>query len=128
MNLHRDERGLITAWFVKLLVGFAITAVVLFDAGSIAVNFFSLDSTADDIAVALIPSGSRLEPSDQDELERQAQELAAESDARLLELSVDQAGIVRIKIRRRADTLVVKRIGFMSDWARATAEGQAGSI
>lgn len=128
MTLHRDERGLITAWLVKLLVGFAVTAIVLYDAGSIAVNFFTLDSTADDIAVALIPSGGRLEPSDIAEISKDAAALAAQSNAKLLDLDIEQDGIVRIKIRRRADTLVVKRIGFMRDWTRATAEGQAGSI
>lgn len=114
----------------KMLLGFVVVAVVLYDGGSIAINFFTLDSTADEIAVTLstrIPAGTTA-PNAQT-LENDAQTLAKESGARLLSVSFDNtARIVHVTIRRRASTLVIGRIGPLEDWTKATAEGQAGSV
>jgi hypothetical protein len=122
-----DERGLIASYLLKMLIGFALTAVVLFDAGSIGVNFFTLDSTADDIAVKLSTGLSPGQPPRQVDLETEARELATEADARLISVELTQEGNIVVKIRRRADTLVVKHIGPLKDWARSTAEGRAGT-
>lgn len=116
---------MITGWLVKLALGFLFVAVVVFDGGSILVNYFTLDSTADEIAVQLTtnvqPGTMRAES-----LQPQAAELAAASGARLVDLRVD-GNILYITLRRTADTLVVGRIDPIADWARATTEGQAGT-
>lgn len=120
-----DERGFIIGWLGKLLIGFVVVAIIIFDGGSILVNFFTLDSTADEIAVELttnVASGT-LSATD---LEPRARALAKEAGARLVSLSVEGT-IVHVTLRRRAKTLVVGRIGLIEDWARATADGQAGA-
>lgn len=122
-----DERGLIFSWLAKLVLGFAIVAVVIFDAGAILVNFFTLDSTADEIAVSITTetTGQRLD--ERLFLER-AQPLADEAGARLVAVEFDPNGkVVKITLRRKADTLVVGRISWIKNWARATAEGQSGT-
>lgn len=124
-EIMTGERGFIVGWFGKLLIGFVVLAVVVFDGGSILVNFFTLDSTADEIAVELttnVASGT-LSATD---LEPRARALAKEAGARLVSLSVEGT-IVHVTLRRRAKTLVVGRIGLIEDWARATADGQAGA-
>lgn len=124
--LH-DERGLILGWIGKLLVGLALAAVVIYDAGSILINFFTLDSKADEIAITLSTNIPANPQGPQNFLE-EARSLAAEAEARLVELEFDPATrVVKVTLRRRADTLVVGRISFIEDWARATAEGQAGT-
>lgn len=122
-----NERGQIVPWLLKLGVGLAIAGVILFDLGSIFVNVFTLDSGADEIAIAVstdtIGAGGPLER----QINEEAEALAANIGARVVEVEVDlNARTVRIVLRRRADTLLVGRIGFISDWARATAEGQSG--
>lgn len=117
---------MITGWLIKLLIGFAITAVVIFDGGSILVNFFTLDSTADDIAIAVSTDIAGGTSPNAQLLEDRAEELARGSDARLIDFSIDQDQVVHVTIRRRASTLVVGKIGWIKDWARATAEGRAG--
>ena len=116
---------MIAGWLLKLAIGFLLVAVVVFDGGSILVNYFTLDSTADEIAVQLTtnvaPGTVRVET-----LQPQAAELAAASGARLIDLRIE-GNIVYVTLRRRADTLVVGRIGAIEDWARATTEGQAGT-
>lgn len=116
---------MIAGWLVKLALGFLFVAVVIFDGGSILVNYFTLDSTADEIAVQLTtnvaPGTIQAET-----LQPQAAELAAASGARLVGLRVE-GNIVYVTLRRRADTLVVGRVDPIADWARATTEGQAGT-
>lgn len=125
----RDERGIIVSWLVKLVIGLAVVGVILFDAGSIAVNAFTLSSTANDIANALATtvqqSGST--SVNKAELEGQAQELAKDAGAKLVSVTIDtNERIVKVELRRKADTLIVSRVGAIEDWGRATAEGQSG--
>ncbi len=137
MKVLRDESGIVVSWLVKLVVGLGLAGLLLFDAGSIAVNFFGLDSTARDIAIAVSTTvvndpatrsgvisctrGSTLP------MCVQARELAREANARLAKAELDPEGIVRIKLKRTASTLLVSRIGPIKDWAKATAEGQSGT-
>ncbi len=124
VNLHGDDRGLIVNWLVKLVIGFVIVGVVLFDAGVIIINFFSLDSKAQEIAIA-VTTGSVGENLTEQQVEQRARELAREAEARLVSVEYDTtARFVRVTLRRRADTLVVGRIGWIKDWARATADGE----
>ncbi len=126
----RDERGIIVNWLVKLLIALAVLGVILFDAGSIAANFFGLDSTANDVAIQL---SEEVNPGtgcfESPALEASAKALAKEHEARSIDVTVDPEPtcIVRVTLRRRADTLIVGRIGPIKDWAVATADGQSGS-
>lgn len=124
-HIRADERGLIVGWLGKLAIGFVIIGVLLFDGGSIVINFFTLDSTADEIAIKLTTGVSAQELSEV-RLRPQAEELAKEAGARLVDLRIE-GNLVFVTLRRRADTLVVGRIGPIKDWARATAEGQSGA-
>ena len=133
----RSERGIVADWLVKLVIGFAIFGVIAFDAGSILVNYFTLDSGADDVAIAVSTDvGSSSQASNytpQEIRELALAQVSAEDGgvegARVLKEGtyIDAAGVVHIRLRRLADTLVVKRIGAIAKWARATADGQAGT-
>lgn len=123
MGVWQDESGLIVSWIVRLALFFAALAVVLFDAGSIAVNFFTLDAIADDIATQIsadtVTGESFFNPQP---LEDQARELARKNGARLVRFEVTQDGDISLSLRRRASTLIVSRISGIEDWARATAD------
>lgn len=135
--LTRDERGIIGDWLVKLVIGFAVIGVIGFDAGSILVNYFTLDSGADEVAIAVSltvgTSGAASNYTDQKirdlAIAQVNSEEAGVEGARVLRqgTNIDQAGVVHIRLRRVADTLIVKRISAISKWARATADGQAGT-
>lgn len=134
----RSERGIVADWLVKLVIGFAIFGVIAFDAGSILVNYFTLDSGADDIAKSLSvtvagTAGQTISVNDQ-EVFLMATEAANAEDggvegAKVLRkgTNIDDAGVIHVRLRRTATTLIVKRIGAISKWARATADGQAGT-
>ena len=121
-----DERGVILNWIVRLILLLAIGGVILFDVGSIVVNFFTLDSTAQEVATQLSTDVSSGElnsfNSRQLELAARATDLRG---AKLVKISVNQESILELTIRRKATTLVVSRIGFIEDWAKATADARA---
>ena len=122
----QDERGLIVGWFAKMAIGFIVVGIVLYDGGMILVNFFTLDSRADEIAVELA-TGEAPGSLSLATVEPQAREAARASGARLLSVTIE-GNMVFVKLRRKATTLIVGRIGPLEDWTRATAEGQAGTL
>lgn len=122
MGRWRDESGLIVSWLVRLILGFAVLAVVLYDAGSIAVNYFTLDSKANEIATAVSIEATQESFFDQRAMELLAEGLAEEAGARLIEFRLNRDATVKLTIRRRGDTLLVSRISAIEDWARATAD------
>ena len=123
-DLVGDQRGFILGWLGRLLIGFVLVAIVLFDGGSILVNYFTLDSTADEIAVKA--TTDILPGFEEGDVETKVRELALEAGAKLVSIRVEN-NILYVTLRRRADTLVVGRISPIADWARATVEGQAGT-
>ena len=124
-----DERGILVSWLVKLVLGLAVAGLVLFEAGAIAVNAFTLSSTASDIAIAVSTSAAQSGGAgpNTSQLEIEAKDLAKEAGARLVSLKVDTSQrIVYVTLRRRADTLIIQRFNAIEGWGRATSEGQAG--
>lgn len=121
--MRLDERGVVADWIAKLVVGLALVGVVIFDAGSILVNFFTLDSTANDMAVSITTSivSKDIDPTTQ-EVEDEAEELAKEMGVKLVRADVDRQGRVHIRLKRTADTVIVRHIGAIEDWATATAD------
>lgn len=135
--IRTDERGIIADWLVKIVLGVAIFGVIGYDVGSILVNTFNLDSGAKDVANAVsleVGSASVARNYTPDEIYRlanaevQAEEGGVEGARVLREgTHITPEGIVHVRLTRVADTLIVKRIGAIQKWARATADGQAGT-
>jgi hypothetical protein len=119
----------ISGWMFRLTLAFAVVAVILFDAGKIGVNFFTLDSKADEIAVALATSvtNDELPANNPRALEEAATALAGDAGARLVRAEIDTGGVITIRLRRSAETLIVGRVPQLEDWIKATADARAGS-
>ena len=136
MTSLRTERGIIASWLVKIVIGLAIFAFIAYDAGSILVNVFTLDSAAEDVAIAVsleVTENLNTHWSDE-EIYELAQDIVADPDegvenARVIEngTNIDDDGVIHVKLRRTADSLIVKRIGAIEDWARATGDGTSGT-
>jgi hypothetical protein len=136
MTLHKNERGIIADWLVKVVIGMVVFGVILFDVGAILVNFFTLDSAADDVAVAVSTDVGAADVSQfTDQEVFQMVKTVVDSpdngvkDARVLRrgTGIDEDGAITIRLRRIADTLIVERIGAIEDWAKATSNGRAGT-
>jgi hypothetical protein len=126
MNL--DERGVIAAWLFKTVLVFVIVGVLLYEGGSIMVNFFTLDSKADEIVVEVTNSITSNEIQENVRaIEDEAQRLAEEAGVRLVKVNVNAEGTLHVRLKRTADTLVVSRIGAIEDWAKATADARGST-
>jgi hypothetical protein len=136
VNVLRDERGVILSWLLKILILVAVLAVVLFDFGSIGVNYVSLDSKADEVAIAVsITIGS--DPPEQftdneifllarDVVRDPAIGVAGAHVART-GTEIDEEGVVHIRLKRKARTLVAHYVSPFRDWINAWGDGQAGT-
>lgn len=125
-TLRTDERGLITGFVIRMVLGLVIAGVVLFDLGAVAVNFFSVDQTAGSVAEAIAEqiATNELDPSDPRAVRKEARKLAKEDGAKLIEFEASSSSVT-IKLEKEAPTLIVKRVPAFRDWGRATAEARA---
>ncbi|MEA2435414.1 MAG: hypothetical protein QOG54_2871 [Actinomycetota bacterium] len=131
----RTERGIIVDWIIKLLIGLAIVGVIGFDAASILVNSFTLDSGADDIAISVstgITGGNKNQFTDLEIYDLAVTALQdpdnGVSNAKVVKegTGIDpQTGEVTVKLRRTASTVIVKHIGAIKHWAVSTAESSS---
>lgn len=135
MHRLRDERGIIVSWLVKLVVMLAVLGVIVFDIGSIVVNYFTLDSAADDAALALslAVETDDFGTNDAQVVEAAKQLIATDvslaQDARVVarRTHVDENGVIYVTLRRRANTLVVDQIDALRKYGVAIVEGQAST-
>lgn len=135
MDLHafrHDESGIVISWLLRIVVALAIAGVVLFDAGSIVVNYFAVEGTADEVATAVtLDLATNVVPNlecnrrSASPLCRAAYEAAREKGVKIVSARFDQQGVFHVEVRRTAETLVVGRIGAIEGWAKATASAEA---
>ena len=116
---------MVAGWLFRVVLSFAVVGVLLFDAGAIAVNYLALDSTADDIANALETDLESV--ANRSALREHAQVLAEEARARLLKAEVDPQGVLRLRVRRPAKTLLAHRVDALKKWTRPIANAQVQS-
>lgn len=122
MNLHLDERGLVAGWAVKLILFLALLGIVIYDGAAIAVNVFQMDTISDEVALEV---SSSARDKSLFTLEREAKQAARDRDARLVEVKLNaDKSVLRVTIRREANTLLVSRFETTSDWGRMSATGK----
>ena len=123
-----DERGVVVDWLAKMILILGILGFLAFEAGSLAVNYFGLDSKANEIALEIatdIQDGALPETNDL-VIERAARALARDADAKLVAVTYDrEAHLLHVTLKRSASTLLISRLGATEDWGVARSNGQA---
>jgi hypothetical protein len=128
MTARPDERGVIATWMARIVLSFAIVAVLLFDAGAIVVNYVGLESTTRDVANSLARDIVNTRPApNSSELTLSAKALTRSAGARLVSVSIDPQGILHLRTKRSANTLVVSRLEALQRWGEATATARAST-
>jgi uncharacterized membrane protein len=125
-RLHSDERGIITAFFVKLVLVFVLVALVVVDGTSIVLNRLQTDDVAQIVARE---AARTFEGSASVHETRQAVLDTLEEKnptARMKSVVVRTDGSVEVTITRRASTVVTQHIGFLEGLtlAKTRAVGQ----
>ena len=127
MERVRDEHGIVVSWILQILLVVALVGGVLFEAGSIAWNYFGVESAADEIALELSDTIEQSRVTTPQLVQQEARRLARERGARLVGQVVFTEDSIELKIRREANTLVIGRIDATADWAVASATGSAST-
>jgi hypothetical protein len=129
VNMRRDEAGLVGKMIVVWLLVLALLAVAAIDAASIAFTTYKLS----DVGAAAASEGARVyrrAHNVRDTCERVAQLLSEEEPtARLTRGGCrieGPTGIVTLKIRKQANTLVAHRIQWTKKFARVIVTETAG--
>lgn len=124
-RLHRDERGFVVGFFVRLAIFLALVGLVVIEGGAGLWARFQVKDAADSAAVQaadqLKTTGSA------DAARAAAEDFIARRDPaiRLRSFEVDHEGTVRLVLRKKANTVLVQHIGFLEGWQIATATGEA---
>lgn len=128
MNVRRDEAGLVGKMIVVWLFILALLAVAAIDTASIAFTTYKLS----DVGAAAASEGALVYKRTRDvrdTCERVAQVVSREAEARLARggCSVERpTGLVTVKIRKRANTLVAHRIPWTEEFAIVVVTETAG--
>lgn len=120
-RIHGDERGLVGKILVLWLVLAALLAVLAYDGVRIAVTRFRVADAAQNAAFESATT-LRKTQGDRDAAYRAAQEAVAEEDEslRLVGFEIDpQTNEVQVTVAKKAPTILVERIGFLSSLTRA---------
>ena len=135
-TMERNESGIIVSWLLKVVGLLAVIGVVVFDIGSIAINTITLDSSADDVAVAVsirVDQASGRFFTDPQVYQLAVEQVGHETDgvagAKVLKngTGIDDEGIVHVRLRRKAKTLITGLIGPLEKYTVGKADGQAGT-
>ena len=129
MNVRRDEAGLVGKMIVLWLLFLVIIAVAAIDAASIAFTTYKLS----DVGSAAASEGARVYGSSHDVRDAcdRVEEvvIAQEPTARVVHggCSIERpTGLVTVKIRKLASTLIAKRLPWTEDFATVTVTETAG--
>jgi hypothetical protein len=128
METRQDERGVIVTWMARIVVWFAIVGVLLFDVSAIMVNYVGLESSTRDVANSLAREiAQERSPSNQTQLVASARSLTRAAGARLMNVRIDPEGVLHVRTKRSANTLIVSRVEALREWGRATATARAAT-
>lgn len=138
MSLSQNESGVIVSWFVRVGLLLVVLGVVVFDIGSIVVNQVTLSSSAEEVAIAVSitisdqNAAGRIIPASvvyNMAVEEVGDEANGITGAKVLRkgTEIDAEGIVHIRLKRRAETLVADLIGPLETYTISTGDGQAGT-
>jgi hypothetical protein len=110
----------------RIVVWFAIVGVLLFDVSAIMVNYVGLESSTRDVANSLAREiAQERSPSNQTQLVASARSLTRAAGARLMNVRIDPEGVLHVRTKRSANTLIVSRVEALREWGRATATARA---
>lgn len=126
MTLHRDQTGLIGKILVLWLLVLALVVLAAIDGGSILLAHVRTAQLARDAASA----GAQAYVDSGDRRTAKVAALGAVADAdegyRPEAVRVSRQGTVTVTVTDRAGTLVVGRIGFLTDLAKISATASSG--
>ena len=113
---------MITGWLLKIVLGFALAALVIYEGGSPLIVRVQLDGVASDTARI---ARKALETSGQPAAEKAADDYAAEKSASVTSFEVTPKRGVVVTLRRTAPSLVLGKWDKTKSYYDVSAEGRS---
>ena len=116
---------MITGWLLKIIVGFALVGLLIFEGGSPLITKAQLDEVAHDAAdnAAL----DLLEKNDVERARQTAADIATGKKAVLTRFTISQTG-VNVTVQRQARSILLKNIDQLRDWYDVEASATASTV
>ena len=123
-NVHADERGIILASLLKMLLVLALVGVAVVEAGSILFTTLRIQDSAE--AAAIAGADELNESGDPQQARAQVIETLRirDPEARLKKFEASPDGTVRVTVRKVAPTILVQRFDFSEGWGIIDAEAR----
>jgi hypothetical protein len=125
-RLHADERGIVLSFLIKVILGLVLVGLVFIEGGSIIFTKLRVQDSAESGAVR----GVEYLQSSPGNCAA-AGEIATitvldrDSEAKVTEFSCLADGRFRLTVRKTASTVVVDKIGFLKNLAKAESTATA---
>jgi hypothetical protein len=130
-RLHRDERGIVTNFFIKTTIAFAIVAVAINEVGQILITNVHAHGAAGAAAQAAADSYKHHQNLTIAHDAAVQAALIKDPKAKLVKITIDtQSGAATAVVKETASTLVISRVSFLEkyDDVRASEEQTPNSM
>jgi hypothetical protein len=125
-RLHRDERGIVAAYMVKLIIVLALIGIVFVEGGALVFSRLQAQDVAESAAVA--GASSWWHTKNAATARKQALILTSDKSprARMTAFALNPDGSVSVSIRLQANTFLLQHVGFLERYtvSRATATAE----
>ncbi|HET6776791.1 MAG TPA: pilus assembly protein TadG-related protein [Actinomycetota bacterium] len=125
-NLHRDQRGIVAAFMLRLILVLTLIGIVFVEGGAIVFSKLQAQDVAESAAVA--GATSWWHTRSPDTARKQAVLLMEDKSprAKMTAFTLNPDGSVSVTVRLQANTILIQHVGFLEDYtvSRATATAQ----
>ena len=124
--LRHDERGFIRGLIFRTIIGLALLGIALFDVTQCLIAQIHAESTARAAALAGSDTYFRTKRKDLAEVDALAAARSENNAAKVIYFGISPDGTVTVEVETSAETLVVKRVGFLKHFGTQHAtDGEA---
>lgn len=125
-SLHRDQRGIVAAFMLRLILVLTLIGIVFVEGGAIVFSKLQAQDVAESAAVA--GATSWWHTRSPDTARKQAVILMEDKSprAKMTAFTLNPDGSVSVTVRLQANTILIQHVSFLEDYtvSRATATAQ----
>jgi uncharacterized membrane protein len=125
-SLHRDHRGIVAAFMLRLILVLTLIGIVFVEGGAIVFSKLQAQDVAESAAVA--GATSWWHTRSPDTARKQAVILMEDKSprAKMTAFTLNPDGSVSVTVRLQANTILIQHVSFLEDYtvSRATATAQ----
>ncbi len=126
-GMHRDERGIVMAFMVRLILVLTLIGIVFVEGGAIVFSKLQAQDVAESAAVAGAGSWMNTRSAESARAEALLRMQDKSQRAKMTAFTLHPDGSVSVTIRLQANTILLQHVSFLESYtvSRATATAEA---